>query len=105
MSQVEEKTPISDHREGTVLFNKGVWAMLGGRIREVPSVTPLPLTPPPPPKKKYPDLQKCYFENLGQMKFKQCKATKDAQNTLVTINNPSVPSLMIKFRHKKYQSC
>ena len=53
MSQVEEKTPISDHREGTVLFNKGVWAMLGGRIREVPSVTPLPLTPtPPPPKKK-----------------------------------------------------
>ena len=45
------------------------------------------------------------------MKFKQCKATKDAQNTLVTINNstpgfkPSVPSLMIKFRQKKYQSC
>ena len=28
MSQVEEETPISDHREGTVLFNKGVWAML-----------------------------------------------------------------------------
>ena len=28
MSQVEEKTPISDHREGTVLFNKGVRAML-----------------------------------------------------------------------------
>ena len=28
MSQVEEKTPIFDHREGTVLFNKGVWAML-----------------------------------------------------------------------------
>ena len=26
MSQVEEETPISDHREGTVLFNKGVWA-------------------------------------------------------------------------------
>ena len=114
MSQVEEKTPISDHREGTVLFNKGVWAMLG--IREVPSVTPPPLTPPPPLQKKKkknrnPDLQKCNFENLGQMKFKQCKATKDAQNTLVTINNstpgfnPSVPSLMIKFRHKKYQSC
>ena len=41
------------------------------------------------------------------MKFKQCKATKSAQNTLVTINNstpglnPSVPSLMIKFRQKK----
>ena len=41
------------------------------------------------------------------MKFKQCKATKDAQITLVTINNstpgfdPSVPSLMIKFRPKK----
>ena len=49
MSQVEEKTPISDHREGTVLFNKGVWAMLGGRIREVPSVTPLPPNHPPPP--------------------------------------------------------
>ena len=44
MSQVEEKTPISDHREGTVLFNKGVWAMLGGRIREVPSVTPVSYT-------------------------------------------------------------
>ena len=28
MSQEEEKTPISDHREGTVLFNKGFWAML-----------------------------------------------------------------------------
>ena len=28
MSQVEEETPISDHREGNVLFNKGVWAML-----------------------------------------------------------------------------
>ena len=28
MSEVEEKTPISDHREGTVLFNKGVWGML-----------------------------------------------------------------------------
>ena len=28
MSQVEEETPISDHRDGTVLFNKGVWAML-----------------------------------------------------------------------------
>ena len=27
MSQVEEKTPISDHREGTVLFYKGVWDM------------------------------------------------------------------------------
>ena len=37
MSQVEEETPISDHREGTVLFNKGVWAML----------TPPPLNPPP----------------------------------------------------------
>ena len=49
MSQVEGKTPISDHRAGAVLFNKGVWAMLGGRIREVPSVTPPPLTPPPPP--------------------------------------------------------
>ena len=47
MSQVEEETPISDHREGTVLFNKGVWGML---------------TPPP--------LRKCNFENLGQMKFK-----------------------------------
>ena len=81
MSQVEEETPISDHREGTVLFNKGVWGML---------------TPPP--------LRKCNFENLGQMKFKQCKATKNTQNTLVTINNstpgfnPSVPALMIKFR-------
>ena len=89
--------------------------MLGGRIREVPSITPPPLTPPPPsPKEKKnrnPNLQKCNFENIGQMKFKQCKATKDAQNTLVTINNstpgfkPSVPSLMIKFRQKKYQSC
>ena len=28
MSQVEEETPISHHREGNVLFNKGVWAML-----------------------------------------------------------------------------
>ena len=28
MSQEEEKTPIYDHREGTVLFNKGFWAML-----------------------------------------------------------------------------
>ena len=44
------------------------------------------------------------------MKFKQCKATKNAQNTLVTINNstpgfnPSVPSLMTKFRQKKKSS-
>ena len=50
MSQVEEKTPISDHREGTVLFNKGVWAMLG--IREVQIVKPPPLTAPPPPLQK-----------------------------------------------------
>ena len=96
MSQVEEKTPISDHSEGTVLFNKGVRAML----------TPPPLNQ----KQKKNEIQifwKCNFENLGQMKFKQCKATKNAQNTLVTINNstpgfnPSVPSLMTKFRQKK----
>ena len=57
MSQVEGKTPISDHRKGTVLFNKGVWAMLGGRIREVPSVTPPPLTHPPPPQEKRIEIQ------------------------------------------------
>ena len=43
MSQVEEKTPTFDHREGTVLFNKGVWAML---------TPPPPNSPPPPSKKK-----------------------------------------------------
>ena len=49
MSQVEEETPISHHREGNVLFNKGVWAML----------TPPPLNR----KKKNPDLRKCNFES------------------------------------------
>ena len=62
MSQVEEKTPISDHCQGTVLFNKGVWDMQ---------------TPHPQTKKLIQiRLRKCNFENLGQMKFKQCKATK-----------------------------
>ena len=65
MSQVGEKTPISDHLEGTVRFNTGVWDM------------------PPNQKKGHPDLRKCNFENLGQMKIKQCNATKNAQNTLI----------------------
>ena len=42
MSQVEEETPISDHREGNVLFNKGVWVML---------------TPPPLNRKKKNEIQ------------------------------------------------
>ena len=60
-----DATPISDHLEGTVLFNTGVCDMS------------------PNQKKGHPDLGTCNFENLGQMKIKQCNATKNALNTLI----------------------
>ena len=35
MSQVGEKTPISDHLEGTVLFNTGVWDMPPNQKKDI----------------------------------------------------------------------
>ena len=113
MSQVEGKTPFLTIVKVLYSLIKGLGYARWSYTRGSKCNTPTPNHPFPSQRKKNrnPNLQKCNFENLGQMKFKQCKATKDAQNTLVTINNstpvfkPSVPSMMIKFRQKKYQSC